>query len=537
LNTTPLDDLKNCLLAARRRMALQTFLRALARGALGAGAGLVVAAAFFRWRLERWPLSESVIVGAVAALAFAAAVTWRGRRTLPEVAGIIDRLGRTHDRFLTALAFSSGPETEEMQALAVRECADFVRKGRFDRLARLRWPREAAWLLAPLITVAFLQWEARITFNTKDAETADAHAEVEDTAKKLEELARLTREANAQTPSDELKKMAERLKQGAEQLRAQASSPEDAAKAAMRELSALEQLAQEMQKSPVGASAEEMKKLAEALEKNAATKDAAAALKAGDLQKAAADLEQANQKLAEQKDARTDEDVRKELEKALQQLAEQEQLSEALQKLAQQMQRSEAPQGGHSSEAMKQLAQMLRQLQQGQGQGEPQQSDSGGMNSQTLQSLLSALQNMKYGEGEKGGSSKPQQAQASGIVAMQSFAGQMPGENPGRGDPNLPSGHPGSERDEGTTDSPFGKDRQQAGKETQAKQLAGRLGEGESLQQFIPSAGDTSKSNRRYKELYNAMAPAAEDAVLQESIPLGSRFFIKRYFEAIRPRE
>jgi len=101
----------------------------------------------------------------------------------------------------------------------------------------------------------------------------------------------------------------------------------------------------------------------------------------------------------------------------------------------------------------------------------------------------------------------------------------------------MPSGHPGSEHDEGTTDSVFGKDRKEGVKEAQAKQITGSQGEGESMQQFIPSAGDNSKSNRRYKELYNAMAPAAQDAVLQENIPLGSRFFIKRYFEAIRPKE
>jgi hypothetical protein len=279
-----------------------------------------------------------------------------------------------------------------------------------------------------------------------------------------------------------------------------------------------------------------MKKLAEALQKNDATKDAAEALKAGDLAKAAAELEKANQKLADQKDDRTDEEVRKQLEKALQQLASEKQLSEAMQKLAQQMERPDAQQGGHSSEAMKQLAELLRQMMQGQGKGEPQQG-GGGKSSQTLQNLLSALQNMKYGEGEKGGSSKPQEGQGLGPVSVQSFANQPSNQMPGVGDPTMPSGHPGSEHDEGTTDSPFGKDRQEAGKEAQAKQVAGRVGEGESVQQFIPSATDSSKSNRRYKELYNAMAPAAEDAVLQENIPLGSRFFIKRYFEAIRPRE
>ena len=75
------------------------------------------------------------------------------------------------------------------------------------------------------------------------------------------------------------------------------------------------------------------------------------------------------------------------------------------------------------------------------------------------------------------------------------------------------------------------------GESAQAQQIAGRQGEGQSLQQSLTSAGDSSKSNRGYKDLYEAMAPAAQEAVLQENIPLGSRFFIKRYFESIRPKE
>ena len=54
---------------------------------------------------------------------------------------------------------------------------------------------------------------------------------------------------------------------------------------------------------------------------------------------------------------------------------------------------------------------------------------------------------------------------------------------------------------------------------------------------LMPTVGDNSRSSRRYKELYEAMAPAAQDAVVQENIPLGSRFLIKRYFESIRPPE
>ena len=533
LKTPPIDHLTSCLLKARRRMALQTFLAALARGALGASAVLVIAAAFFRWRIERWPLHLGVVAAAAFAVFFATAAGWRRRRSLSTVAGIIDRAGQTHDRFITALAFSRETEASEMRAMAVRECAAFVRTGRFDRIARLRWPREFGWLLVPLITLAMLQWEARTAIDGKDAESAEARSTVEETAKKLEALANETEKAQTQTPGEELKKMAERLRQGAEQVRAKATNPEEAAKAAMRELSALEQLVQEMQKSHGGASPEEMKALADALAKNEATKDAATAIQAGDTERAAAELEQALKNM-DASGAKTASELTKELQDALKQLAAQKQLSEAMQKLAQQMQRSQAQKGGDGSEAMRQLAQMLRQMQQGKEKGQPQQggSDKG---SQTLQNLLAALQNMKYGEGEKDGASKPQEGKGSSLVAVQSFGTDKPGKNPG--DPNQPSGHPGSERDEGTTESPFGKERQESGKEAQTKQMTGRLGDGESMQQFVPSAGDNSKSNRRYKELYKAMAPAAEDAVVQENIPLGSRFFIKRYFEAIRPQE
>jgi hypothetical protein len=53
---------------------------------------------------------------------------------------------------------------------------------------------------------------------------------------------------------------------------------------------------------------------------------------------------------------------------------------------------------------------------------------------------------------------------------------------------------------------------------------------------MMPSAADNSKAARRYKELVEAAAASAEDAVEQEEIPLGSRFLVKRYFESIRPK-
>jgi hypothetical protein len=176
---------------------------------------------------------------------------------------------------------------------------------------------------------------------------------------------------------------------------------------------------------------------------------------------------------------------------------------------------------------------MLRQM----AQGKSGQQSGGKPSQQTLESLLSALQNMKFGEGKEQQGSQPQPGEPANGVKMLSFAKGNPNGPPSPGDPSLPSGQPGGERDTGTTDSPFGKDQNAAGKDGQRQQINGRAGEGESLQQSLLSAGDHSKSHRGYKNLYEAMAPAAQDAVLQENIPLGSRFLIKRYFESIRPQE
>jgi hypothetical protein len=172
-------------------------------------------------------------------------------------------------------------------------------------------------------------------------------------------------------------------------------------------------------------------------------------------------------------------------------------------------------------------------IQQAQQAGAP----AGGKGGQpmTIEQLIAALQNMKFGEGQPGGSNEGQQAGDPRMV-MEAF-----GVSGMKGDPQssagkVPSGQPGSEKDFGTSDDPFGTKSEPAEKGADLA-LKGRLADGESLSTMLPAAGDKSRASRRYKELYEAMAPTAEDAVQQENIPLGSRFYIKRYFESIRPTE
>jgi hypothetical protein len=442
-----------------------------------------------------------------------------------EVAATVDRLGDTRDRFVTALKFSELPSIVEMQAMALRECRVFIQSRDFRTLTRWRWPREAPYLLVPAIALALLQWEERIAVQEKRSAAAAAQLEVAGTVRHLEQLARETEKANEQANSEELKKMAEQLKRSAEELRAGATDKTEAEKAALRQLSALEQLVREMEKSPANASAEEMKEVAEALARNDATKDAAAAMQAGKMAEAAKALDD-----AAQKDEVTAEKAEEALQQALQRLAEKRQLSQQLEQLARR-----GGNAGQSSRALQQLAEILRQMAQAaeKGQGQKQSTQ------QALQNLLAALQNLKYGPGAEraGESSDAKNEPADRQVTISSFGSPQPGGDPLAGEAQIPSGLPGSERDVGTTDSPYGKEPVGAGEKGADAGLRGRLGQGESLSQMLPAAGDTSKSNRRYKELFDAMAPAAEDAIVQESIPLGSRFLIRRYFESIRPRE
>ena len=512
----------------RRRIVAQTFLERLTFHLLAAGAGLVVLGAWRRLQGtgEPWD-ARLALAAAAAALVVAALATLRRRPTLGAVARWLDQAAGTRDRLLTALAFSTA--AGEPRALAVQECTEFAARTDFRAQARLRVPARLPWLLVPALALALLQWETRMAVEARALQAAAARAAVEDSARQLEALARRIEPQGAATDAGELKKMAEELRRRAERLRAETSSAEDAQKAALREISELEQLVREMQKQP--SASREMQELAQALGQTEKTQAAAEALRGGDLAKAAEELEKSLREMAKHKDERTPEAVKQALEQALKHLADQRRLSEQMQQLRQQMQ-----QGGAASQTMKQLAEALRKMGGGKTQDAPPSPGGRPMTEQEMKALLAALQNMKNGEGE-GQQPQTGRDQGRGLATMESFA-PADGSQPGQpGDRQLPAGNPGSEKDQGTTESPLGEERDAAGKKARAQQLAGRLGEGETLQQFLPSAGDASRAGRRYQELYEAMAPAAQEAVLQENIPLGSRFFIKRYFEAIRPRE
>ena len=106
------------------------------------------------------------------------------------------------------------------------------------------------------------------------------------------------------------------------------------------------------------------------------------------------------------------------------------------------------------------------------------------------------------------------------------------------------SGRPGNGIGGGTDPNPFGA-LTNLDSFRQLERIRGVQGTGESIVETteVPIAGDPTTSTDgqsaadSYKEIYTKYHKLSEDALSQEQIPLGYRFYVKRYFESIKPKE
>jgi flagellar biosynthesis GTPase FlhF len=539
--------LAGALRQARRRLLTQRFLDWLCACVLTAGALLVAAGSVSFLCGEAVFRLAWLTIALGLALGAALLGTASGWIDLENTARIVDRRARTHDRFHTALAFLGRSPRSAFEELTLAECLHYGENFPVRRWTPILWPRAARFLAVPGLALALLCWHASLRIGEPPADPA-LDAAIAQRAAVLQTLAEKLRRADSQGKTPDLERLAAEMKRSAERLRnASAESAPDKLKGALGEISALESMLAGMKQAATAekASPAELAALSAALAANPQTQDAAKAVQQGQLEQAAAQLEQALQQLEKQGNAA----------QAMQQLAQsmQDQTAKltAAQKngvAAQMQQAAQAAQAGQTSlsaQALQRLADLLRKLGQN-GAGQPAKSSAPGaggaapqMTQNELQNLLNALENMKAGLGEPGksdGTGSPPDGKAGepSLALMESFA-KSPAADAEAG--NAPSGLPGTAHNEGTTKNIFSDnqpatDAQRTGP---ASRLEGVLGEGQSLQALVGAAGDHAKASTQYRNLYNAMAPAAQDAVEQEDIPIGSRFFIGRYFDNIRP--
>jgi hypothetical protein len=113
-------------------------------------------------------------------------------------------------------------------------------------------------------------------------------------------------------------------------------------------------------------------------------------------------------------------------------------------------------------------------------------------------------------------------------------SGQGAGQNGGDGAGDSPGSHNwGNGHDEhlqgGATASKGG---------TEDTQVEGHdTGQGASRSEVIQGAAERGFASRGYTKVYREYHTVAEEALGKDEIPGGYRFYVKRYFQLIRPRE
>ncbi len=542
----PDPALRGQLAMARRRFALRDTIAASARLLLCVSLGALV------WALANFLRGHAVVdaplvLGSIGLwLAGTVGLAVFSFRPLPEVAAKLDRLAGTRDRFQTALDFTERPRPQAFEALAIDECERYAKDFSVARWIPLGFPRHAWAVVAPMVTIALLCWYAALVERAGRPDAA-AQEKVEGQAHTLEQIAVELAKAAELRGDEELARLAKEMQERAARLKDRAPKDRDADKLALREISALEAMLRAMQqkaKAPT-ASPEELAALAEALARTPDGKDAAEALQRGDAASAGRQLEELLQKLKQRGDAakQMDELARSMQEQAAKLSADQK--SEIARQMEQAAQAAQAGRSEQVQQLLQRLAELLKQT--GKGKSDPSKPGDGKtpptvrmpLDVKTLQELINALEKLKQsGDADR---------DAAESVSRALLRLPLPGAD---ARPNAPDGKPAGEKGE----QPGGKngDENDGGPGTKlfanrpidakpaegpARRIEGVFGDGSSLQEFMQSAGTGGKATRAYRELYGVMAPAAQDAVEQENIPLGSRFYIRKYFESIRPPE
>ena len=462
--------------------------------------------------------------------------------SLGRAAQRLDRLARTHDRCQTALAFAARDPAARtpLETLALEECTRFVERFDHRPALPLRAPRAWGFTIFPLVALASLALYAALGIGQPPRDPALAAA-VDRRAEALEKIAdRLRRDPAAKSP--DLDKLADAMKRSAERLKAgERTNDDERLKSALKELSSLEAMLDAMKRAQQEGkiSPGELSALAAALAASEQTRPAAESLQGGQLEKAAAQLEQLLQQLQQQGNAaQALQQLAQSMQEQAAKLSEQER-NEVARQMEQAAQGAQSGQPQLSQQALQRLAELLRRAGQNGNPSSRQASNGNGqpMTEKQLQDLINSLENMKDGLRPGDGKGQPQDGQGEGSQALATVEvfGTRSGD-PYAGD--KPTGMPGSEHDSGHPEKLFTDKPADAAKSGEAHRVEGLLGEGETLQQLTAAGGGSpAKAGRRYKELYDAMAPAAQETVEQENIPLGSRAYIRRYFENIRPHE
>jgi len=183
---------------------------------------------------------------------------------------------------------------------------------------------------------------------------------------------------------------------------------------------------------------------------------------------------------------------------------------------------------------LKQKLEELRELlRQGGGQKKEQQ--------QRLQQFAERARGKK-GEGASGG--RPGRPGQNGPPRLTLGPGGEPLPIPGTGSPSPGDQRPGGDTPSGGEEAGAGSDPNIKGAATELKgktedvtAAAVDTGQGQASSEVVFGAAESGFTGTRYQKVYTQYRTVAEDVLAQDTIPAGYEFYVRRYFQLIRPRQ
>jgi hypothetical protein len=224
---------------------------------------------------------------------------------------------------------------------------------------------------------------------------------------------------------------------------------------------------------------------------------------------------------------------------------EKDQLRQRLEELREMLRQ----QGQGGGQQMARLRRFQQRARGGQGQGQPQRGQ-GGQDGQQGQEGGEGQdgqggqdgQDGQDGQGQQGQNGQGQSGQKPGELWVLGPNGEKllmisrgrgtQGQGGGQGDPQRGRGagtqHDANVQGKATNPSMGTTDTQVAGQDS---------GQGQSRSEVILGAAEKGFASRQYQRVYREYHTVAEEALNQDEIPGGYRFYVRRYFQLIRPRD
>ena len=439
---------------------------------------------------------------------------------------------------------------KELQSLLQQlDAQELTRKEVFDQLADLERrlqarDQELAEIQAKLKKAGKEMGDNKALSKVKEAlakeDLAKAKKELEALAKEAEKLAdERAKNAKPESASDEKKRqdLAAALERAAAAVQVKEDSPEDRQRK-------LEQKQDQKRDEEEQRLKEEQRQLKKKLEQNPKDEEARR-----ELQRNQRKLERLEREKKEQSEAKRQlERLQREMQKAAEELRKQlsPEALEQLRKMAQEAGKMEQEMkklgaGKQMKVQIAELKEMLRRAgQSGQGKdGQVPLPGDGKDKGKGRGQQLSDFNQRANGSGEKtlvlgGGGENGQSI----LLPLPGGGGDKPGDKPGGGG-DKPGDKPGGGGDEaGTEHDPnmMGRQTSLPSRKVDSK-VNGKQGDGPSKSETIAGSAGKGFATRDYKKVYGEYSSVVEEVMTKERVPPGYRFYVKRYFQLIKPRE